>query len=1342
MDAHAAAGASAQTTMEVRMPKLFSKRKPAAEAGDEKAARRGGAGWKRNAEASSSRVVDVERMLPNGLMMLPGGRWSVALAFDDVNYQSLRRQEQEDILDKYAEFLNSLDERVSTQVWISSTRIAPRDLSTRYALRPVEGDEHGNALRREVNGLLESKLSSSDRSMHKERALVFTCRAASREKAEKILAGACARAHVLFSSLESREEVLEWAARANMVNRMCNQDMAYDATRPEDLKASPGLSLADVVAPACIERLPGNPSDLLVGSRYVRSYIVMKYGSVVKDDLLSSLTQLSCDSVVSLHFTSWESEKARAFAESHLDDVRLEIGAYKSENTDPLRGRFVDDDNLPEHMKEALAEAIRVRDGLVSKDQRMFRTCLVVTVMGRDLAELQAGCDEAESVFGEQRINGRWISDWREKAFTASLPIGSMPLPFSRNFFTDPLSGLVPFTSVEVMDDGGVYMGTNFDTHNFILYSRERDEDANGFILGLPGAGKSFATKDLICQLLLRNSEDEVIVIDPEREYLQLAMSLQGQVVNIAEGSEDHINLFDISRFYGNDDAGSKMAASPLPLKVNFIQAAIHMMANIVTDEEMNVIDSVCSQIYQPYLDGETDEMPTLQTFYDALLAVRGAMSDDAMHLRTIISRYVEGTVNVFNNPTNVDLRRRFVVFDVRDLGSTLKPLALLIILDHIWTRVTANRQQGRRTWLFIDELQLLLEDDYALSFFDEIWTRSRKWGLFCTGITQNVRRLLEIRKTRYMVENTHFLMLGRQTPQAAQLLGEVLRLSESQQRMLRTATKGEGLYVFGRRVLHFSNVIPQETCPNLYSLLTTKFRDVAAAREATRAAAPEPESAAALDVPADPDGTYAMAPLPEAAVAAWSGAEASAARPMPAVREAAAARLRTDGSALLGAAPSAERGAAVAQPGPAPAQAAAGRAAPAGGEGGMWAVSHRAAPSPAEPARPAAQAQSRPAGTQPAQAAGPEPIWPAVPPVPEAYPYLDDLDEPEPVMSHGEPPRGDPREADASAAQGPAARESLEDTAARLMGFGDLKEFEAAMDSYAQGSASPQAPAAGPLEPAPVGAPPGAPDSTAPQEPRQAQRGEMGAQPEAAAPAVAQPVLADEPLHETQPILPATIMAATARPARPRAAEASHMPTIPVTLPVAAPDTSSELRAAHPGACPPAAPSAQGAASAPKRQEPAAIPQPDARAARIDEMERELLLMREQAGLAPASGFAADIQAMLDELDSMRAAMVPYAAMPQPAPAPPAVRPSLGGPAADGAGSAPAAPAVPYPSRRTCSTCAHCAEEPSGMRCAFKGRPIVKPNNFTNCKSFAVQAEDGSLVPWTVEEYKAAMAG
>lgn len=779
---------------------------------------------------AAQRIVGFEKAFEDGYLKLPDGRYSVAVAFDDANYQSVRRDEQVDILVQWGYLLNSFDSEISFEIWLDSTRIGAAEVGQDIAMHDVNGDPVGNEYREEINALIRSKLASTERSMRKTRCIILTVEAPTHDQARKKLETAITRTRKLFNNLDVSSHVVGGQERLDMIDAMCNQDDHNGLVAFADLDASPGLTCRDLVAPSKVDRI--GASDLLVGHRYVRTYIVQKYASTTRDDLLADLTSLSCDSTVSMHVRAWDQEQAINYAESHLDDIELENATYKQQHTHPERGQFVDDDTLPNHMREARDDARAVRDELVKQDQRMFALTISVTVMGKTTDELSQACSEVETVFSEQRLRADWYPEWREQAFTATLPVGNNPLPFTRNLFTDPLTAYIPFTSVEVMDPGGLYLGVNTATHNFILYDRERGEDANGFILGMPGAGKSVQSKWTIEQTRLRYPDDDIIVVDPEREYLKLALAFDGQVVDISENSSDHINLFDLSEYYGSED-GSKSAVNPLPLKVNMLQAAFHMMAHSITDEEMNIIDATAGVIYGPYFESrDPRDLPTLQTFYDTIMATEGATRDDAQHLATLIQRYVSGTVHVFNHQTNVDLSKKLVVFDLQDLGQELKPLALLIILDFVWNRVTRNRSEGRRTWLFIDELQLLLDDEYAVDYFDHLWTRSRKYGLFCTGITQNVTRLLAIPKTSYMVENSHFLTLCKQSPQGAKLLGQSLHLSDSQVRALRTAAPGEGLYIFDRKVINYDNLIPADICPKSYEALTTKFKDIRAYRQ------------------------------------------------------------------------------------------------------------------------------------------------------------------------------------------------------------------------------------------------------------------------------------------------------------------------------------------------------------------------------------------------------------------------------------------------------------------------------------------------------------------------------
>ena len=272
---------------------------------------------------------------------------------------------------------------------------------------------------------------------------------------------------------------------------------------------------------------------------------------------------------------------------------------------------------------------------------------------------------------------------------------------------------------------------------------------------------------------------------------------------------------------------------------------------------EMCIRDSV--MIYQKWLEDPCPEnMPTFQDLYDYVISTSIDPKDSAAELADVLYRYMEGSLNVFNHKTSVQLEKNLVVFDISSLSSTLKPLALLIIMEHIWVRVTANRRRGKRTWLIVDEFQLLLSDDQAVDQFDRFFSRGGKWDLYLTAITQNVERVLANEKTYYMLQNSPFITLFAQSPASARVLKELLDLSDSQAKSLTTAGKGQGLYWFKNKVLRFDFTMSKKTCPTLCRLFSTtpedikRYRIERARAEALRADLPEADLEEPEEAPAE----------------------------------------------------------------------------------------------------------------------------------------------------------------------------------------------------------------------------------------------------------------------------------------------------------------------------------------------------------------------------------------------------------------------------------------------------------------------------------------------------------
>ena len=803
---------------------------------------------------STTKLVPYELLTVDGVMRIDSETYSIALRVDDVNYQGARPEDQYLVREAWAGYLDSLDHTVRLGIFIMNKRVSPEEFASDLLFREVPGDERGNVLRREYNAWTRSMLAKSSRSVRRDRIITIAVSADTLERAVPRLSQEADSFLRFIRDLGSDAHVLDGQQRLDIIQTMTRQDDSPGTASFERLSGTVGLTTRELVAPSSVLTADGYRGDprMIIGRRWVKTYDVTLdgYGKTMKDSFISDLTGLPYDLTVAWHIRPWEFSAAISAAENHLHEITEENNTYQFNTSRPEVGYFVDQNNMPPAMREAQEDAEAFRDDLESAEMHAFGVTTVVTVQGRTETELEEACREVEKVFSTHRKP--YPDSWRalrEESFSTALPIGAPYIPYERTLTTDPLSHMLMFVAAEMNDPGGNIMGLNAETRSFIVYDPVSHEHTNSFTLAQPRSGKSFNSKiTRIIPVHLKHPDDDVITIDPEGEYVTPTEYLGGQVIRIAENSGDFINPLDISLAYGSDDPETK--SSPVPAKVSFIQSLVRMMASSVNDAQANVLDAAAAYAYNRYLDDPRPEnLPTLQDIYDFLMSEQGSDMRDARDLAKLIRRYVTGTLSLFNHPTNVNLQSNLVCFDLHELSSELKPLALLIILDHIWVRVSANRRAGRRTWLIIDEFQLLLDSPYARSQIDRFFTRGGKWDFYINAITQNLSRVLNSEETRYMFQNSPFVTILQQTSDLLPDFQELFNLSESQTKVLATAHPGEGLYVFKNRVVHFDFQIDSKICPTLYDICTTRPADIK--RRAARPVSAGPD-VSSLDEPDD----------------------------------------------------------------------------------------------------------------------------------------------------------------------------------------------------------------------------------------------------------------------------------------------------------------------------------------------------------------------------------------------------------------------------------------------------------------------------------------------------------
>ena len=409
----------------------------------------------------------------------------------------------------------------------------------------------------------------------------------------------------------------------------------------------------------------------------------------------------------------------------------------------------------------------------------------------------------------------------QEQGLMSSLALGQNQIEIERGLTTSSTAIFVPFTTCELFQEGeALYYGLNALSNNLIMANRKTLKNPNGLFLGTPGSGKSFSAKREIVNVFLL-TEDDIIIADPENEYGPLVQQFgaQGQVIDISPTSTNYINPMDINLDYSDDE-------NPITLKSDFILSLCDLIIGGkegLSPIERTIIDRCTRLVYRDYLqDPCPEKMPVLGDLYELLLK---QSEPEAQNIATALEIYVNGSLNVFNHRSNIDMNNhRVLCFQLKSLGKALKEIGLLIMQDAVWNRVTANRSKHKTTWFYIDEFHLLLKGQTG-SFSVEIWKRFRKWGGIPSGLTQNVKDLLASREIENIFENSDFIYMLNQAQGDRQILAKQLGISPHQLSYVTHSGPGEGLLFFGNVIIPFVDHFPKDTL--LYSVLTTRPDEV-----------------------------------------------------------------------------------------------------------------------------------------------------------------------------------------------------------------------------------------------------------------------------------------------------------------------------------------------------------------------------------------------------------------------------------------------------------------------------------------------------------------------------------
>lgn len=560
------------------------------------------------------------------------------------------------------------------------------------------------------------------------------------------------------------------------------------------------VSVKDIIAPSALEV---DFDFIRIDSKYYRTCFVAGYPRFVGLNWLSGLINFDASQRVSMYIYPTDGKEI-------LDDLRRKIAEMEAElSTDIQRGKVV---NPATQAK--LEDALTLQADLVKGEERFFQFGLYVTVEATTKDELNKITKNLEAALGSIMIISKKATLQMEEGFVTTLPLCDDKLAISRNMDTTSLATTFPFVSSDLSDDKGIMFGINEHNGSLVIFDRFSMQNYNSVVFASAGAGKSYMIKLEAMRSLMFGTE--IIVIDPENEYKVLAESVGGQYIAFGFGENSKINPFDLSLTVEEGE-------NALNDKILTLHKMFKIMLGAMDPMEESVLDRAVMEAYKakgitPDPDTQTREPPLVEDLYKALI---GMENERAQNLAARMEKYIKGSfAGIFNQKTTVNLQNKFVVFGIRNLEESLRPVAMHIVLDYIWTVV---KKELKKRILIVDEAWYLMQFEDSASFLRGIVKRGRKYYLGVTTITQDVDDFLQTPYGKEIVTNSSIQILMKQHSAAIDLVGNTFYLSEGEKQLLLTADKGEGIFFAGQNHVAIKVIASEEE----HKLITSNPEDV-----------------------------------------------------------------------------------------------------------------------------------------------------------------------------------------------------------------------------------------------------------------------------------------------------------------------------------------------------------------------------------------------------------------------------------------------------------------------------------------------------------------------------------
>jgi len=592
------------------------------------------------------------------------------------------------------------------------------------------------------------------------------------------------------------------------VTEIAAEQRVREQAEVEDAFLKGVTTLRDLIAPSSLEI---HSSHFRLGTKYGRTLYIYGYPRQIYTGWLSSLINIDEVLDVSMFIYPVESQVVLNNLRKKVTQLEasMSINSEKGKTRDP-------------ELEAAINDAEELRDQLQVGAERFFRYGLYVTLYADSLDELGFIQHKIETMFGQQLIFSKIASSQQEQGLNSTIPQMTDQLQIRRNMNTGAISTSFPFTSADLTQENGVLYGINMHNNGLVIFDRFSLENANMVVFAKSGAGKSFTVKLEALRSMMTGSE--VIIIDPENEYEKLSDAVGGSYIRLSLNSNTRINPFDLPRVIDSDEAENALRANLITLHgllklmlgnsqpSNNTTNASALAPSEEADLDQALIDTYARVGITSDPLTHNSQPPTINELYDTLLHMGGNGPQLAQRLR----KYTTGTfAGIFSQQSNTDINNPMVVFNIRDLEDELRPVAMYIVLSHIWNII---RTEKKKRMLIVDEAWQLMRYDDSANFLFSLAKRARKYYLGLTTITQDVEDFMGSKMGRAIVANSSMQILLKQSSSAIDVLSDVFKLTEEEKKRLANFPVGQGLFFAGQSHVH----IQIEASPTETQLIST----------------------------------------------------------------------------------------------------------------------------------------------------------------------------------------------------------------------------------------------------------------------------------------------------------------------------------------------------------------------------------------------------------------------------------------------------------------------------------------------------------------------------------------